>query len=221
MSQPHVYTKTLAAADDDCICLSQAGTGGAFTLNGVAATGSPAVAVLDTQRRVLITCAGNDLAKTFSVYGTVEGNSAIIEQLAGGSGSTVATAHDFLTVAKVTCSATPAGNVKVGTNGVGSTPWYNFNTNITPDNTSINVQVTGTVNYTVQYTFDDPNKFTQSSIGLNLAVIPTTLDDAVLAGQTATNQSYAAYPYWGARCVINSGTGTIKMTIIQAGVAGP
>lgn len=62
--------------------------------------------------------------------------------------------------------------------------------------------VTGTVNYTVQYSYDNP---------------PVTwFPDAVLATQTATkdNPGFTVPCQW-LRLTVNSGTGSVTMTVVQ------
>jgi hypothetical protein len=85
---------------------------------------------------------------------------------------------------------------------------------ISPFNVALGVLVTGTVNYTVQYTFD--NVFASD-------YNPATgnwVDHPSLTAQTATKDSNVAYPVQGIRLVVNSGSGTAKLTAIQAGGGG-
>jgi len=85
---------------------------------------------------------------------------------------------------------------------------------VSPMNVALSVRVTGTINYTVQYTFD--NVFAQD-------YNPATgnwVDHPSLTAQTATKDSNIAYPVTGIRIVGNSGTGTAIFTIIQAGGGG-
>lgn len=82
---------------------------------------------------------------------------------------------------------------------------------ISPFNVSLGVTVSGTSNYTVQYTFD--NVFADN-------YNPATgnwVDHPSLTGQTATKDSNIAYPVTGIRIKANSGAGTSKLTVIQAG----
>jgi hypothetical protein len=79
---------------------------------------------------------------------------------------------------------------------------------------ALGVQVSGTVNYTVQYTFDDV-----FAKGYNPATGNWT-DHVSLTGQTATKDSNIAYPVRGIRLKLNSGTGSARLTIIQAGGGG-
>lgn len=73
---------------------------------------------------------------------------------------------------------------------------------------SLQVVVTGTVNYTVQQTLDNPFDTT-----------PTWFDhpDTNLVAQTVNRQGNYAYVPAAVRLVVNSGTGTARLTIIQSG----
>jgi hypothetical protein len=82
---------------------------------------------------------------------------------------------------------------------------------VSPFNIALNVQVTGTVNYTVQYTFD--NVFAANYV----ASSGNWTDHATLTSQTATKDSNIAYPVRGIRLKQSSGSGTTVLTIIQAG----
>jgi hypothetical protein len=85
---------------------------------------------------------------------------------------------------------------------------------VSPFNIALGVTVTGTVNYTVQYTFDDvfAKDFTPASANW--------VDHPSLTAQTATKDSNIAYPVRGIRLSVASGTGTTRLTIIQAGGGG-
>ena len=85
---------------------------------------------------------------------------------------------------------------------------------VSPFNVALSVLVSGTVNYTVQYTFD--NVFAGD-------YNPSTgnwTDHPSLTSKTASLDSNIAYPVTGIRIKLNSGTGTAKLTAIQAGGGG-
>jgi hypothetical protein len=100
--------------------------------------------------------------------------------------------------------------------GTGSSDPFVVNTNTTPVNIGIAVVVSGTVNYTVQHTYDSPG----GSQPYNpQAGFTTWFDDATLAAQSTTKQTNILYPVTGVRLVVNSGNGTATMTVVQAGIA--
>lgn len=83
-----------------------------------------------------------------------------------------------------------------------------------PFNIALSVKVTGTVNYTVQYTFD--NIFSSTYV----ASSGNWVDHPSLTSKTATLDSNIAYPVMAVRIVQNSGDGSCLFTVIQAGVGG-
>ena len=82
------------------------------------------------------------------------------------------------------------------------------NTNVTPCNFGVTVIAGGTVNYTVNRTYDDP------AVGFT-----NWFPDANLTAQTASKESSYAFPVTGFQVVVNSGTGTATLQIVQAGIA--
>lgn len=203
----------LAAASANNIALSQTVTGAAaVTLNGSLATGG--VATLDKPRRVLITNAGNDTGITFTVVGTGFTGNSISETVTGTSGSAVATTLDFATVTSITTSgSTSASGITVGTNGVAGSSWIRLD-DWAPATWSIQIDVSGTVNYTVQTTLDDPNDPTNPvAIG---SVTWLSSSDANLVGASAAKYgTFTGAPRY-VRVLLNSGTGTATATLLQS-----
>lgn len=81
-----------------------------------------------------------------------------------------------------------------------------------PFNVSIGVIVTGTINYTVQHTFDDI-----INIGA-AACVWFNHDDAVLVAASANANSNYAYPVTGSQVIWNSGTGSLRAVFTQSGL---
>ncbi len=100
--------------------------------------------------------------------------------------------------------------------GTGTSDPFVVNTNTTPVNIGIAVVVSGTVNYTVQHTYDSPGG---AQPYVPSTAFTTWFDDATLAAQSTTKQTNILYPVTGLRLVVNSGTGTATMTVVQAGIA--
>lgn len=76
---------------------------------------------------------------------------------------------------------------------------------------SLQVTVTGTVNYSVQQTLDDP-----ADAGATWFDHP----DTNLVAATTNKQSNYAYIPRAVRIKVNSGAGSAKLTVIQAGMTG-
>lgn len=200
----------LAAADADGIAQAQQ-PAAAFTLNGALVSGG--VARLGAPRRVLITTTTNETGVNFTVEGTNLAGDVLSETLPGVNNSTTYTALDFYTVTSVTNDAALAGNVTIGTNGIGGSPWVRFD-DYAPNGVAIQCTVSGTVNYTVQQTLDDPNS------ALN-AVAPAAMtwvssSDTNVVGATTTQQTNYNFTPIFARILLNSGTGTVTATFLQA-----
>lgn len=201
------------AADDNGIALSQSpGGAGNLTLNGVTVVSG--VAYLAEARRVIITSAGNDSAKTFTVYGSRNGIPQQ-ESFAGAAIGAAQSALDYDTITRIAVSAATAGAVIAGTNGVGSSRWVSVDGFIAPTGIAVAVVVEGTVNYTIQYTYDRYWLPPEQPNGPSREI--TVWDDSVLAAETTNGQTTFSFPVTGIRCTINSGTGSVQMTVFQAG----
>jgi len=82
-----------------------------------------------------------------------------------------------------------------------------MNTNISPFNVGFGVIVSGTVNYTVQHTFDDP-----------ITGFSTWFSHPTVASQAANADGNYAFPVTGIKVLVNSGSGTATLKLIQAGI---
>lgn len=223
MARPVRITKALTAASVNNVAQSQTpGAAGNLTLNGSAVTGG--VAIFDTPRRVLITPAGNETGKTITVYGNQrtdgKGND-IQEVVAGTNAVAVATLQDFGRVTRIAVSAAFAGAVQVGTNTTGSTPWQQVNWNLPVQHLSVNVDVTGTVTYSLEYTYDDVSGSYDPVSGVwNNAALSTlqVLTDTLMSAKTADSETTFDEPISAWRITITAGTGSIAVTGIQSGI---
>ncbi len=96
----------------------------------------------------------------------------------------------------------------VSQTGVGSSSPIVMNLNTSPFNVGFGVVKTGTVDFTVQHTFDDP------TVGLT-----TWLPHPTVAAQIANADGNYAFPVTAIRVTMNSGDGTVTLKLIQAGIA--
>lgn len=96
----------------------------------------------------------------------------------------------------------------VSKTGAGSSSAIVMNTNVTPFNVGFAVIVTGTVDYTVQHSFDDP------AVGLT-----TWFPHPTIAALAANADGNYAFPVTAIRVTVNSGGGTATLKLIQAGIA--
>lgn len=212
--QAITVSSTLATADADGICTAQKPAAGgvqSLTINGALAVSG--VAYLGSQRRVLITSDGNDSGNTFTVTGTNWAGDIISETITGPNATTTYSDLDYLTVTSVTISGNAVGNITVGTNGIGGSPWVRFD-DFAPSNISIQCNVSGTVNYTVQSTLDDPNDPFNPVSPADMVWISSS-DLAVVAANSSQQSNFLFTPKY-ARVLINSGTGTLTATFLQS-----
>lgn len=204
----------LAAALSNSICLSQTPAGAGFlTENGSLVSGG--VATLAVPARITITAAANETAKTFTIVGTDHSGNSITETITGPNATTVTSVLTYKTVNSVFISAAAAGAITVGNSQSGASPAIALDPWAFPQ-VAIQCSVTGTVNYTVQQTLDNPNDpvnpIARSS--MNWVDHP----DTNLVGATVTRQGNYGYAPLFMRVVINSGSGTVRLSVIQANV---
>ena len=165
-----------------------------------------AIATLDKPRRVLLTPSGNESANTFTISGTDTNFQPITEVLTGGNGAATYSAMDYRTVTQIVATNTAAASLTVGTNGVASSMWVSYD-DYAPAPNSIQVTVTGTVNYTIEHTIQS------ESLGL-LPYQLTWIGAGVISGTTSQITSFPYTPL-RARVTLNSGSGSFVATMIQ------
>lgn len=222
MATNPVFTKSLSvAASANNIALSQSPGAAAVTLNGSTVAGG--VATIDTfnantnsspGRRVIVVSGSDDHLINILITGTLASGAVVTDTVAGTNAGTAQSNLDFVTVTQVIGTGVGfAGTVTVGTNGVGSSEWKVWSwMSDSPLNLGYAVElVSGAVNYTVQYTYDDPNNLPSG------AAFPLTFN-TILLNQAATADSTLSTPFIATRVLINSGTGVIRVRTVQAGI---
>lgn len=201
-------TRQLGAADPDGIALDQSTAGADFlSIDGAFASGG--IATLDNQRQVELESANNLVAALFTITGTDESGNIVEETINGPNAGVAATAENFKTVTSIEVDSAVA-NVEVGTNGVGGSQEVPLDQNISPFNVSLGLVIVGTVNVTVQFTFDDV--FADNSGPF------TWFDHTDLTGISADDEATIVSPVKAVRVLTNSGTGTCRLEVLQAGL---
>lgn len=206
--RPYVYTLgPIATADAKGIAQAQNPAGaGELTLNGALVVDG--VALLGDARRVLITAAADESDRTFTITGTDWFGNSISEEITGPNATTTYTNSDFLTVTSVVTSGAGSGNIEIGTNDIASSPPMILDYMARPQ-VSLQVAVTGTVNWTVQQTLDNVFNVDEEDI------VWLDHSDTNMVAQTVNRQGNYAFVPFATRITLNSGTGSLVYTVIQ------
>ncbi len=206
--RPIVQTRQLAAGVNTSVAQDQQlAAAGDLTLDGTLVVDG--VAQLGSQRRVILESAGNISATNFTVTGTDDSGAIISETLAGPNATTVPTELNFSTVTQIAADAAFATDVEIGTDDVGASQTVPLDQYLTPFNVSLALVITGTVDVTVEFTFDDifgdfpgPHSWTPHPDLTNI---------------TADADATFISPVSACRLLTNSGDGEAVLRIIQAG----
>jgi len=207
--RPVTQIRALVAAVVGAIAAAQTTAGaGNLLINGTLASGG--IATLDTQRTVGITSAGNLSAVNFTLTGTDQQGRVISEVLAGPNASTVSSVLNYKTITSIAVSAAVGTNVTADTLATGASQEIPLDLYITTYNVNLAVELTGALNYTVQYTFDDvfggaPGPF-------------NWINHSALTAQSANANGTLIAPTRAVRILTNSGTGTAKLLVVQSGL---
>ena len=200
----------LTAQSANNIALSQTPSAGPLTLNGSLASGG--VVSLTNPQRITITT--TDSTHSFTITGATPTGSLLTETVTG-NGTSATSLLDYAKITAITISGNASAAVTVGTSGTGATPWVRLDEWASPP-VGIQCDVSGTVNYTVQSTYDDPNSPTDPVSVSSMTWVNTNDTNAVNAtGPVQTN--YLFTPIY-VRANLNSGTGSVTMKVVQYNV---
>ena len=196
----------------------------ASTANSIATSQTPLAAgnltltstpfVLTTPQRILFTPAGAEATNgtVWTISGTDWNGNGVTEVVNGvNNPATAQSVYDYSTITQIAVNKAQAAAVTVGTNGVGSSRPIFLDT-FAPAPTALQITVSGTVNATVQQSLDDPN----SIAGGYAAVTWVNHPDTNLVTLISTVQGNYAYLPRIVRVLLNSGTGSVTLTVIQA-----
>lgn len=198
------------AANDQAVAASQS-VAAASTLT---LTASPVTLAYPSQ--IVITTSANYTSVNFTIVGTDANGVAVTETVTGPNTTTKNLTNYFKTVSSVTTDGGVGGGaVKVGTTGVTSSRWMYLDS-WTTGYTSVQCVASGTVNYTVQVTLDNPADPHVTVAVPN--VTWTNSNDAAVVNATTTQQSNFAFTPSYVRVLQNSGSGSVTTTLLQTGV---
>jgi hypothetical protein len=191
--------------DDNGICEAQdPGEAASLTLDG--ALVADGVATLDFARQLVYTSSADDSGLDITVTGTDQDGNAQTETPGTGpsSGSVEGTKY-FKTVTAVAVDGDPAGDISLGTVDEARSATIPVDSYL-PEALVLSVDVTGTINYTIQETFDT-RILTHASTNF------TFVDVSAFADKTADVTSTLTRGATGWRLEINSYTNGAEIQV--------
>jgi len=209
--QPITVSAAGIAAVTDNIAASQAVTAATtLTLAALAAN-------IGTVAQIIIETNADYTGVDFTVTGTDANGSVISEVLAGPDTSTINSVLYYASVTSIVSdSGVEGGNVEVGTSGFVTSRWIRTDS-WAQGQSVVQVNVNGTITYSVQTSMDDPNDpFAPVSVN-----DMTWLDalDANLVSESADKSGFLTFtPTW-VRVSATGGTGTATLKLAQFGNA--
>lgn len=209
---------SIAAADPNGVAEAQTpADGDPIVLDGVLVTDGVATFIYPTQ--VTLT-SGDDLSTvTFTVYGLVlnaDGTkTANSEAVTGPNNTTVTTTLTFvnvslITVATLTVFTTETLEVGGAAVGIGTGPWWPLDIYVPNQVTTIscNILASGSANYTVQYTNEDP-------FNTSITQLAVAHPAGALAGASTSQTASTTTLMRAVRVNVASGAGQLRVTVVQ------
>lgn len=155
---------------------------------------------------------GDDSGVDFTITGTGPSGQSQTEVITGANAGSVTTTLTFATVTSIAADGATADDVEVGNLDSGYSAWMPLDIYTPNQVTTISASVSGTVDYSVEYTNEDPfdNSFVHQAVAHPDSVFTTCAVDHT-ASTTVLMRAV--------RYVINSGDGTLRFTVTQQSTA--
>lgn len=201
-----IVTTSFPAADGNYIALAQTPTGAGFL--------TLAESSIVPARFVTITSAGNDTARTFTIVGVGPNNERQTETVAGANASSATSTKTYSFVESIYVDAATAAAVEAGVTQSGYSQWIPLDIYNPNQVTTISASVSGTVNYSIEYTNEDP--FDHSFVH---QVVAHPASGGAFTNATTSQTHFTTTLMRAVRYKINSGSGSIRLTITQQSTA--
>ena len=212
--QQTIYIET---ADPNGVVTAETPVDGTdLTIGGAYASGG--VATFPYPTEVTLTSTDNLSTVTFTVIGTTAGGVYQSEDVTGPNNDTVQTSNVFATVtaievATVTTFTTETVEVGGADVGVGTGAWWPLDIYTPNQVSSISCNiVSGTANYTVQYTNEDPFDTSITQLAVAHPV-------AALTGASTDQTAFTTTLMRAVRVNVASGAGQLRVTVVQQSTA--
>ena len=201
-----IVTTSFPGADGNYLALAQTPAAAGF-LTLVASTITP-------PRYVTITSASNETARTFTIVGVGPNNEPQTESISGANAGAATTTKTFAYVESIYVDAATAGAVEAGVTQSGYSQWIPLDIYTPNQVTTISATVSGTVNYSIEYTNEDPfdHSFVHQAVAHPAA-------GGAFTGASTSQTHFTTTLMRAVRYKINSGDGSIRLTITQQSTA--
>jgi hypothetical protein len=144
----------------------------------------------------------------FVVTGTAPNGASQTETLAVTASGTVTGSLSFATVTSVAASAPTSATISLGNGVPGYTAWIPLDIYTPNQVTNISNKVSGTVNYSVEYTNEDP-------FDTSIQQLAVPHPNASLTAATGDETQFTTTLMRAVRLKINSGNGSVRFTCVQ------
>lgn len=201
-----IVTTSFPIADTDYLAVSQTPLAAGF-LTQAASTITP-------PRFVTITSAGDDSGRTFTIVGVGPNGEPQSEAVTGANAGAATSTKTFAFVESIYADDATAGAVEAGVTQSGYSQWIPLDIYTPNQVTTISATVSGTVNYSVEYTNEDPfdHSFTHQ-------VVPHPAAAGAFTAASTSQTHFTTTLMRAVRYKINSGNGSIRLTITQQSTA--
>lgn len=204
--RPISFTRSQPAADADSVAAAQElNDSGAIVLDGALVSGGVAVLAVPAY----VTAFSEDsVAVNFVVSGTGPAGQAQVETLSLTASGTATGSLSFATVTSVVADAPTSATISIGNAAAGYTAWIPLDIYTPNQVTNISAKTSGTVNYSVEYTNEDP-------FDINLDHLAVPHPNASLTGASNDETQFTTTLMRAVRLKMNSGDGSVRFTIVQ------
>ena len=204
--RPISFTRSQPAADANSVAAEQLlNDSGAITIDGDLASGGVATLTVPAYLTVF---SDASTAVTFAVTGTRPGGGTQVESIAISASGTVTGSLSFATVTSIVADAPTSATISVGNAIPGYTDWIPLDIYTPNQVTNISAKTSGTVNYSVEYTNEDPFDRTIQQL-----VAPHP--NGSLTGASGDETQFTTTLMRAVRLKINSGNGSVRFTVVQ------
>jgi hypothetical protein len=197
-------------SDADGICESQTlNSSGTQNLNINGALSSSGIVSFDSPHLVVITSAGNDSSRSFTITGTDARDVSITESVTGGNIDSVVTTDYFKTITSISIDGNSAAAVTVGVDGRASSNWGLVDTTGVNIGFGCEMSTGATFTYSMQHTFGDTSKLDETDF--------YWFTHESLSGKTDSQDGNYAFGFSASRAIITSYTsGSLTVNMIGA-----